>query len=45
MKQPWFRGLSYYWVVDQALSSGDTIPNSEKLSMVSPELHNSVAHG
>jgi len=39
MRQPWFRGLSYYWVVDQAEFSTDLIFTSrEALSGLYPRL-------
>lgn len=41
MRQPWFRGLSYYWVVDQAEFSTDLIFTSrEALSGLYPRLLN-----
>jgi len=39
MKQPWFRGLSYYWVIDQAEFSTDLIFTSrEALAGLYPRL-------
>jgi len=39
MKQPWFRGLSYYWVVDQAEFSTDLVFTSrEALAGLYPRL-------
>ena len=39
MRQPWFRGLSYYWVVDQAEFSTDLIFTSrEALAGLYPRL-------
>ena len=44
LRQPWFRGLSYYWVIDQAEFSTDLIFTSrEALSGLYPRLLNHAA--